>query len=305
MKVAALDLGSNTFLLLVCDVENGQVKSIYRDEIQVTKLGQGVHANKKFHPDALIRAEECLREFSEMIRAERPERVLAVATSAARDVSNGQELFKIGDKYGIPIQIIPGHLEAQITFEGATYDIKDKEGLAAIDVGGGSTEVISLGPDGRTSGVSVDVGSVRLTEMFVTGHPIAEKEVKSIVDYAEKKFLDAKAQIPKNKLREVIGVAGTPTTLAAVIQNQPYKDELVHGFKISIETLEEWLYKLAKMDLNTRKSLVGMDPLRADVIVAGTAVLIAAMRSLKTKLLTVSTRGVRYGVALYAAAEKK
>jgi exopolyphosphatase/guanosine-5'-triphosphate,3'-diphosphate pyrophosphatase len=303
MKVAALDLGSNTFLLLVCDVVNGQITKIYQDEIQVTKLGQGVHANRKFHPEALFRAEECLREYSEIIQHERPERVLAMATSAARDVSNGQELFRIGEKYGIPIRIIPGHLEAQITFDGATYDLPEKRGIGVIDVGGGSTEVIALDEAGRPQGVSVNVGSVRLTEMFVTKHPIAKNELEAISAYADEQFRLAKAELPKAKLSEVIGVAGTPTTLAAVMQNTPYSDEKVNGFKITENDLNSWIEKLAALPLEERKSLTGMDPQRADVIVAGMIILRAALRATKAKQMTVSIRGVRYGVAIFAAGE--
>lgn len=303
MKVAALDLGSNTFLLLICEVDNGQITKIYQDEIQVTKLGQGVHANKKFHPEALARAEECLKRYSEIIKKEQPEKILAMATSAARDVSNSEELFKIGERYGVPIRIIPGHLEAQITFDGATYDLKNKYGIGAIDVGGGSTEVIALGDDGQAQGVSVDVGSVRLTEMFVTGHPIHEAEVSALKKYAADKFLEAKSQLPRAEISKVIGVAGTPTTLAAVMQGAPYSDQKVHGYKITDEDLEFWIKKLAAMDLLSRQALVGMDPKRADVIVAGMCILQAALKALQKKELIVSTRGVRNGVALYAARE--
>lgn len=304
MKVAALDLGSNTFLLLVCDVINGKVTKIYQDEIQVTKLGQGVHANKKFHPDALLRAEECLKEYSELISVEKPSRVLAMATSAAREVSNGEELFKIGAKYNIPIRIIPGSVEAQITFRGATYDVDDKSGLCIIDVGGGSTEILALKADGTPEGVSVDVGSVRLTEMFVTKHPVSDFEINALLNYASEKFLESKKKFPQGKINQVIAVAGTPTTLAAVMQSQPYSDQLVSGFKLTKEDLLTWLKKLAKMDLTSRKNLLGMDPLRADVIIAGIAILYSALKVLKKEEMTVSTRGVRYGVAIYAAEEK-
>lgn len=301
MKVASIDLGSNTFLILVCEVDGGQITKIYRDEIRVTKLGQGVHANRKFHPDALLRAETCLKEFSQIIQEESPQKVLAMATSAARDVSNGQELFWLGEKYGIPIEIIPGHLEAQITFEGATFDFKNKGGIGVIDVGGGSTEVIALNDQNQPEGISVDVGSVRLTEMFVTEHPIKRSEVQALLSYAEEKFFEARAHLPKAQLNTIIGVAGTPTTLAAVMQNTPYEDSKVQGYKITSEQLEAWLYRLAEYDLCERKKLVGMDPQRADVIVAGTAILWSALRALGGHEINVSIRGVRYGIALHAA----
>lgn len=304
MKVAALDLGSNTFLLLVCEVESGRITKIYRDEIQVTKLGQGVHATRKFHAEALARAEKCLREYGEIIRAEQPDKILAVATSAARDVANGQELFKIGDKNGIPIRIIPGSLEAQITFEGATYDLENKKGIVVIDVGGGSTEIIGLSDDGKVQGVSVDVGSVRLTEMFISGHPIKTSEVEMLLKYANDKFADARQFFPQNKLHEAIGVAGTPTTLAAVMQGAPYSDDKVQGYKITTGDLENWIGRLASLDLESRKAVIGMDPQRADVIVAGMVILLSALKALKMPGLVVSIRGVRYGVALFAAKEQ-
>ncbi len=303
MKVAALDLGSNTFLLLVCEVEAGQITKIYQDEIEVTKLGQGVHANKKFHPEALQRADGCLKKYAEIIAREKPEGTLAMATSAARDVSNGEELFKIGKKYNIPIQVIPGHLEAKITFDGATYDRENKFGVAAIDVGGGSTEIIALDDEGQPQGVSVDVGSVRLTEMFVTKHPIPEQEVFALKKYATEKFSEVQRQLPRAKLTEIIGVAGTPTTLAAVMQAVEYSDDKVHGYKITLHDLDIWIDKLAALDLPARQAVVGMDPKRADVIVAGMCILQAALKALNKTELVVSIRGVRYGVALFAARE--
>lgn len=301
MKVAALDLGSNTFLLLVAEVVGDRVTRIYRDEIQVTKLGQGVHANRSFHPEALARAESCLRDYSEIIKQEKPERVLAMATSAARDVSNGEELFRLGKKYGIPIEIIPGHLEAQITYQGATYDLQDTNGVAVIDVGGGSTEVIARNASGQPEGVSVDVGSVRLTEMFVTKHPISTVEVDKIIQYAEQKFSEAKPLLPKAKLNQVLGVAGTPTTLAAVLQKAPYSDEKVQGYTITATQLQEQIDYQAGLRLSEREALIGMDPKRADVIVAGMCILLCGLRALGMNQLTVSTRGVRYGVAIHLA----
>ncbi len=301
MKIAALDLGSNTSLLLVADVEGGLVTKVYRDELTVTRMGQGVHATKKLHPEALARMDQCLKNYSQIINIEKPDRVIAMATSAARDVSNASELFEIGKRNNIAIEIIPGEREAQITFDGAVFDRKNKAHLGVIDVGGGSTEVIALGSDGRVVGASVNVGSVRLTELFVTKYPTPLSEVNKILEYSQQKFADMRAQLPNGRIDEVIAVAGTPTTLAAVLQKQKYSDETVNGFVIKIETLEEWLYKIAELNLEQRMQLTGMDPKRADVIVAGSAVLLTALKFLNAKKMTVSTRGVRYGIALYGA----
>lgn len=298
MKVAALDLGSNTFLLLVADVAGGKVTQVYRDEIRVTRLGQEVHKNRRFHPDALVRAEECLSQYAEIIKTEKVDKVIAMATSAARDVSNGQELFAIGKKYGIPIEIIPGSREAEITFRGSTFDEANATGLAVIDVGGGSTEVIGQITAGEITGASVDLGSVRLTELFVKSHPVSQGDLADLEKYVAEKFAEAKKSFPIRQVKDVLAVAGTPTTLAAVIQGKPYSQEVVQGFRIQVTTMREWLKKLASMTVAERQALPGMDPKRADVIVAGLVILIYATEMLGLDSIKVSDRGVRYGVAL-------
>lgn len=299
MKVAALDLGTNTFLLLVADVERGKVTRVYRDEIRVTRLGQEVHRNRLFHPDALARAEQCFREYAEIIQAENVDYTVAMATSAARDVGNGEELFKLGKKYGIPIEIIPGAREAEITFRGSTFDEEDANGLAVIDVGGGSTEVIGQ-INNEISGASVDVGSVRLTELFVKSHPVSAEDLRALEIYVQQKFNEAREQLPIGKVKDVLAVAGTPTTLAAVIQGKPYAKDVVNNFRIELPAMREWLKRLAAMTVPERQALPGMDPKRADVIVAGLVILISATELLGLKSIKVSDRGVRYGVALLA-----
>jgi exopolyphosphatase/guanosine-5'-triphosphate,3'-diphosphate pyrophosphatase len=291
MRVAALDLGSNTSLLLIADVENGVLGKVYFDETRVTKMGQGVHANRRFHPDALARLDECFADYAAAIKLHKAEKVVAVATSAARDVKNGDELLKLGKKHGIPISIISGDKEAQLTFKGALCDRQDTSGIAVIDVGGGSTEVIAGG-----KGTSVDVGSVRLTELFVTKHPVPAGEMEKVYEYARAAF--ARAPLPREHFREIVAVAGTPTTLAAVEQQREFSEEIVHGFKLSLGTVDKWISKMQAMTVDQREKLPGMQPKRADVIVTGSVILAEAMRALGRDEATVSTRGVRYGAAL-------
>lgn len=297
MKVAALDLGTNTFLMLIAEVVDGKLQKINRDEIEVTRLGQGVHQNRMFHQDALMRTEECFRRYSQIIQQEKVDEVIAVATSAARDVGNREEFFALGRKYGIPIAVIPGQLEADLTFLGATFDLPTASGRAVIDVGGGSTEIIGRLND-RVEGFSFDVGSVRLTEMFITKHPIQEMELQNLEKHVQNVFNDGADKLPKGRIEEIIAVAGTPTTLAAVIQEQDYSDERVHGYQISTAELKVWQKKLAALSVDERQKLKGMDPKRADVIVAGICILAAAIQALGADRISVSTRGVRFGAAL-------
>jgi exopolyphosphatase/guanosine-5'-triphosphate,3'-diphosphate pyrophosphatase len=295
VKVAALDLGSNTSLLLIAEVANGKVEKVYHDETRVTKMGQGVHANRKLHPEALERLDKCFGDYATVIAQHKPEKIVAVATSAARDVANGEELLKLGKKHGLPIHIISGDKEAQLTFRGALCDRATTDGIAVIDVGGGSTEIITE-IDGKPTGTSVDVGSVRLTELCVTAHPISLEEQIKILKYS--KLAYEHAPIPKSKFKEVVAVAGTPTTLAALDQHQDFSERAVHGYKLKLTTIQSWTDKLARMTVEQREALPGMQPKRADVIVTGSIILAEAMRALGQTEATVSTRGVRYGVAL-------
>lgn len=295
MRVAALDLGSNTSLLLIADVKDGRIGRVIRDESVVTKMGQGVNTARAFHPDALRRMRETLTEYRRLIDENRCDKIVAVATSAARDVKNADELFKIGRDLEIPIHIITGDQEARITFKGAVCDRADHEGLAVIDVGGGSTEIIRS-EGGRLIGRSVDVGSVRLTEMFIRSQPIPRDQLNAIRAHVENQF--EKAAPEAAGLREVLAVAGTPTTLAAVDQRRDFSDDLVNGYTLSREKIEAWVEKMADMTVEAREKLPGMQPKRADVIVTGSLILLGAMKALGQNQVTVSTRGVRYGVAL-------
>lgn len=295
MKVAALDLGSNTSLLLIADVEGGQIKRVIHDETRVTKLGQGVHTQRKFHPEALERMRACLTEYSAVIKVMGCENVVAVATSAARDVSNGHELIEMGQRLAIPIHIISGEREAQLTFRGALCDRSTTERIAVIDVGGGSTEIISES-EGVARGTSVDVGSVRLTELFVKNHPVPADQRARVRDYVQNAF--KKAPLPQGPFNEVVAVAGTPTTLAAVEQAIEFDERRVHGYKLSLPIIESWIERLSQMTIEQREALPGMQPKRADVIVTGAEILAEAIRTLGRLEVTVSTRGVRYGVAL-------
>ncbi len=296
MRVAALDLGTNTFLLLIADLQGREIKKVILDETRVTRLGQGVGANKRFHDEALSRAELALAEFSELIRKHNCEKVVAVATSAARDVENGQALLDMGTRHKIPIQIISGDQEARITFDGATCDLKNAQGARVIDVGGGSTEIIGINEKRKLIGESVDVGSVRLTEKFISAHPCLTDELANLQKFVFGQFSDGKLA-PLIGSGLVIAVAGTPTALVCLELEKDFNEELVHGYKLPLKKIWEWRDRLAKLSVAQRQALPGMQPQRADVLVAGATILASAVATLGADEVLVSTKGVRYGVA--------
>ena len=299
MIVAAYDFGSNTTLMLVAEVQQGRVTKVFCDESTVTKMGQGVHANRELHPEALQRIDQCLGDFDKKlnsIKGINPKDVykVGVATSAARDVKNPEALHNLAKKYNIDLHVIEGKKEAELTFMGSAQEFLEKDKTCAvIDVGGGSTEII-VGDDQSFIGHSYDVGSVRLSELFVTKHPILEKEVINCQNYARGIFSEKK---PTQKIDLVIGVAGTPTTLAALQSGKAFSEETVHRAKLNVELLNDWIKKLSAMTLEEREALPGMQPKRGEVIVVGATILREALQSLDQQELIVSTRGVRYGVA--------
>jgi exopolyphosphatase/guanosine-5'-triphosphate,3'-diphosphate pyrophosphatase len=293
VRVAAIDLGTNSFLCLVADVENGKIKTVLEDVTHLVRIGEKVHETRTLQPQALERAARSFAEFEGIIRRHGCERVLAVATSAARDVKNSAELIALGQKHGIPIRVISGAQEAMLTFTGMAVGREDLDGVVGIDIGGGSTEIIGKN-GGEISGKSVDIGCVRLTELFVTANPVPNPDLTKLWDYAREKL----SVFPRMNPREAIAVAGTPTALACVEKNIPFNAEAVHGTVLSRKTISLWAERLAALSVEDRLKLPGLDRGRADVIVAGAVILDLVGETIGADQFTVSVLGARYGLAL-------
>ncbi len=298
MKVAALDLGSNTFLCLIAEVTAKGVTKVYSDNAEVVRLGQGLANAKTFHPDALMRADECLQKFSAIISFHKPEKILAMATSAARDAKNKEELFALAKKHNIPLEIIPGEGEVIITYQGAvSATSKDSENLMVIDIGGGSTEFIFGMGKTLISGQSYNIGCVRLTEKCISSQPTSFAEIQHIFELVDEELVKAKSIMPDNfSLDRIIAVAGTPTSLAAA-ELGFFDSEEIDGYLLTKTALEGWLTRLSAASIE-EKIKFGIPAGRADVILVGVIILLSTLRHFRLNELTVSTRGVRYGVAL-------
>jgi len=296
VKIAAIDLGTNTFLLLIAEVSGGKIEKVFHDEARVIRLGQAVDKTRRFHPEALARAKDCFLDFAHTIQKHGADKVRAVATSAARDVENGAELIALGADFGIPIDIIPGEMEAELTFWG-TFKEDPKGPVAIVDTGGGSTEYILGGPKGIAKRVSLDIGSVRMTEKFITKHPVPSTELAAVTDHVKSQLEKIKKEYAIPSGTNLVAVAGTPTTLAAIDQKRAFESSLVDGHVLSLERLRQFASDMAKMSVEDRTKLAGMEPKRADVIVAGAVILAESCAALGAKGLQVSVRGLRYGLA--------
>lgn len=297
-KVAALDLGSNTFLCLIAEASSSGELSVLEDLTQTVRLGQDIDKTKRLHPEALIRAERCFREFSERIRHHRVKTVKALATSAARDAENGEELFKLGERYGIPIEIISGSKEAEISFLGATYGhLKPGESIAVVDIGGGSTEIIVGSSSGYAFAESVNAGGVRMTERHIHAQPVSKKDRDSLQEDIEKTLQPLIKKIRGQKIDRFLAVAGTPTTLAA-LELGGFDFEKVDGFYMSLERLKAWKEIFGQTSVEEKLKRYPDLGKRADIIYAGASILVYILEQSEQEGFYVSTKGVRYGLAL-------
>jgi len=288
MRVGVVDLGTNSTRLLAADVDDGCVEELAR-QTQITQLGEGVDERRKLLPLPIARVRNALSEYRRELEALGAERVLAIGTSAIRDAENGEAfLGEIEWSYGFATRLLSGDEEAELTRRGVAAGRELDEGTLVLDVGGGSTELITSGE--RTS---IDVGSVRLTERHLHSDPPSPEEL----DAARSAVRDA---LPKLEPRAAIGVAGTVTTLAA-LELGGYDPDTVHGHRLSREAVELQLERLASLPLSERRELPGLEPERAPVIVGGAVIVSEVLRRYRLATLEVSERDILHGAALEAA----
>lgn len=305
MSVAAIDIGTNSVLLLVAERRGGELVAL-AERATITRLGQGVDAARALAPEAVERTLACLARYGEELRSLGVERVDAVGTSAMRDAAGGEAFIaRARDLIGVTPRVISGPEEAELTYAGALtgLDLPARGPRIVFDVGGGSTEII-VGDAGGTveRAVSLDVGSVRLTERHIRADPPTGAELEAVRADAQA----ALATVPAGPLSgtpTLVGVAGTVTTLAALVRDvTPYDGARVHGARISGAEVVAITSRLAALPLAARRQLPALDPARADVIVAG-SVLIEEILAWAAKVagapvdLIASDRGVRWGLA--------
>jgi exopolyphosphatase/guanosine-5'-triphosphate,3'-diphosphate pyrophosphatase len=305
MRVAVVDLGTNTTRVLVADVEGGRVRELER-RTKVTRLGEGVDSTGRLADAAIERVAATLAGYKAVIDELRPERTVALATSAVRDAANGDEFRALlHARFGLDDQIIPGKEEARLTFQGAPAARPAGDGpFVVIDIGGGSTEyVVGTAGDEPVFRVSTQAGSVRQTERHLREDPPSDEDllalraaIRSIIEHAVPD--DVREQV-----REGIAVAGTATSLAAIDQQlDPYDPERVDGYGLLLEACERMLGELAAIPLDERKQVTGLHPDRAPTIVAGAAILVESMHVFGLESVEVSEADILHGAALDLAA---
>ena len=292
-RYAAIDVGTNSVLLLVAERHADGRFTAVEERSEITRLGKGVDQSKTLATDAIETTLRVLEKFAQDARALGARGMVATATSAARDATNGK-VFLDGAKTraGLTVEIISGEEEARLSFASAFSDFGGKGPLVVLDIGGGSTEFIYGTLKGEVSfRHSFDVGSVRLTERYVKTDPPSHAELESIDAMLTKTFCALPA--PPAGF-QMVGVAGTVTTICAVARRvEPYDPTLIHGASLRLDEVNAAVTRLASLPTSLRKTVPGLQPKRADVIVAGGFILRAAMRALSVNETVVSDRGLR------------
>jgi exopolyphosphatase / guanosine-5'-triphosphate,3'-diphosphate pyrophosphatase len=288
VRVAAIDLGTNTTRLLVADVGTGTVDEILRRSV-ITRLGEGVDERRRLLPLPIARVRNVLSEYRREAERLGVERALLVATSAVRDAENGEAfLGEIEWSYGFATRLLTGDDEAAMTLRGIGTGRQVDERTLVLDIGGGSTELVRI-----SSRISLDVGSVRLTERFLQSDPPSAAELAACSSYV-------RAQLPELEVEHAVGVAGTITSVAALdLGLDQYERERVHGHVLSRDGARRQLDRLAALPLSERRRLPALDSERAPVIVGGAMILVEVLDRYG---LDVSERDILDGAALEAAA---
>jgi exopolyphosphatase/guanosine-5'-triphosphate,3'-diphosphate pyrophosphatase len=298
MLRASIDLGTNTCLLLIadCDSRTGQLDRIVSDHSTVVRLGEGVDQAKSLQPQAMERTLKCLKQYAAITQRAglHPRDAICVATSSSRDSNNGPDFFsQVESETGFQFRVISGEDEAKYTFLGAMLPGSKSEDTAVIDIGGGSTELITTGP-----GISLDIGSVRFTERFLKSNPVTDDEFWACQAAIDQALSGASAWREKNPaIKSLVAVAGTATTLAAwYLEMREFDAARLDACRLTRGDVHRLVEELKWRTFEERAQLPGVAKGREDVLLAGALILWRSMELLSFPELQVSTRGLRFGV---------
>jgi exopolyphosphatase/guanosine-5'-triphosphate,3'-diphosphate pyrophosphatase len=297
MKLAALDVGTNTVLMLV--VERGADGPPRRlaDLSRITRLGRGLDAAGRLDPASMDKTLDAIMEFADQARALGAEKILTAATAALRDAADGADfLARVKARTGLDLEIISGETEARLAYlsaiKGLQLDLSSQ--ILIVDIGGGSTELIRAQPGGAPDLVSLPIGSVRLTERFVRSDPPHVREAADLRVAIDETLAGLRWNFQPDLM---VGIAGTVTTVCAVVLGLArYDPDRVHGYRLAHADVLRALGKLGSVPLEQRKQIPGVEEGRADVIFAGAAILERVMAHFKVAQVIVSDQGVRWGL---------
>ncbi len=299
-RFAFIDIGTNTLLCLIAELRDEGRFRVLNDLAEITRLGQGVDQNQRIGGENERRSRDVLKQYLAACRDFGVEEITAVGTSALRDAVNSAEVReRWRAELGLNVRVISGHEEARYSFLAVQRGLfLGGRELLVIDIGGGSTEFIRGNESGVLGAESLDMGSVRLTERFLHSDPVNEAECASMVSAIDQQLTLLRERFSgATSGLALVGIAGTFTTLAAVErQLTRYSHSAVHGAFLTLKEVRRQIRLFQSKTLAERKRIPGLEPKRADVILAGTYLTERIMTNFRAEQIMVSDQGVRYGL---------
>ncbi|MGE0867365.1 MAG: exopolyphosphatase [Kofleriaceae bacterium] len=293
MNTAVIDIGTNTLLLLVVDPQMRPIVDLCR----FGRLGKGLDRSGELAADAIANSLEICREYRRVMDEHHVTKPAVIGTQALREANNSQQFVEPAQAIlGAPIEIIAGAREAELAFTSVARTFPDLAGTpyVVVDVGGGSTEIITTDGSRVVSAVSVPIGAVRLTERHLAHDPPTPDEVRELTADIDRQL--EPLELPQNVV--IVGTAGTATTMAAIkLELTTYDPAAVTGLHLAPNTVNAMLARLLAATVAERRTIAGVVPQRADVIAAGVAIYSRLVHRIGAPAFITCDRGIRWGVA--------
>lgn len=299
-RFAAIDLGTNTILLLIAESESNRTFRILADEAEIARLGEGVERTRSIGPEGENRSLQVLRNYLQKCKALAVDEIAAVGTSALRDARNaGDFIARLKRELNLDLRILSGEEEARYSYLAVQKGLAlEREELLVVDVGGGSTEFVWAKEGRLHRWASLELGSVRLTERFLLSDPVQEKECAQLTGAIDQELGRLLADwAKKSSFSKLVGIAGTFTTLAAVAKGlRDYSHSEVHGSRLDRAEIARQIRLFKARSVAERREIPGLEPKRADVILAGALLIDRIMAHFHLEQVIVSDQGIRYGL---------
>lgn len=289
-KIGAIDIGTNSMRILLAKVENGCIIESFKD-LRTTRIGEDVDRTGELSALAIQRNIQALKEFINIAKREGIRQIPIIATSAVRDAKNREAFIKRAkEEIDAHIDVITGEQEAQLGFLGVLRGLKEKDkNILVIDIGGGSTEFIFGNKEGIKYLTSINMGAVRMTEKFLRTDPICKVEIEELVKNVDEMIESTINYLRNLKIDKAIGIGGTATTIAAVSKKlEVYDKDKIHHSHLSYEQVKSIQHIFLSKNLEERKQIKGLQPKRADIIMAGIIILDRILAKLAVEDMIIS-----------------
>ena len=304
-RKAIIDVGSSSIKFFLGELsENGALKTIV-DENDIQRIAEGLRETGEISPEAMERNIEALSRFAKKARENGADEIICIGTMALRNATNAVDFLKKAREIcGVKVKVISGEEEARLSYLAVLSGLPiQDEKIVIFDTGGGSTEFVFGEGSTVSKRFSVDLGNIRITEKFFKNDPVTQEEVENATKEIENILTRYDV---RGEISQLVGMGGTVTSMGAVKHKMEfYQPDVIHGSKLTIEDIEAQVLDYSSKTIEERRKIVGLQPKRADVILAGSCILRAILKLLGAAEVTISDRGIRHGLAFDKFVKKR